>query len=467
MRDMHTRYERRLFYALLGLLIFLPIPLGSDRPWAWGIVEFWTFTLTAFWVLGSLTDQCRINDVFRSAKPVLVLFGAWLAYTGLMLVPLPVALVELLSPKTAQLYQATEFLVGERDWIPLSLYAHGSAVAWLKSLAYILIFCLLLLLVNSRHRLYQLMGVLVYCGLAQAVYGGLTSMASMNQFATGTFVNRNHLAGYLEITLAIGIGLLIAQLGGREAHEWRQFVRNILQLMLSPKMRLRVYLAIMVIALVLTHSRMGNSAFFTSLMITGVIGLILSRHAVRSMVILFVSLIVIDIFIVGTWFGIERVAERIQQTTAESEVARTSVDSYAIEIWRDYPVFGSGAGTFEYMLPMYEQGDLNIFYDHVHNDYLEIALENGTLGFVLLAASVLWTVVIALRAQYCRHDPLMRGASFAAIMGIISIMIHSTVDFNLHIPANAAMFMVLMALGWIAMYHRHNGHNHIHSSEQQ
>ena len=60
----------------------------------------------------------------------------------------------------------------------------------------------------------------------------------------------------------------------------------------------------------------------------------------------------------------------------------------------------------------------------------------------------------ALVAQFRRHDPLMRGMSFAAIMSVTAILIHSTVDFNLQIPANAATFMLLLALAWISLHLR-------------
>jgi hypothetical protein len=59
---------------------------------------------------------------------------------------------------------------------------------------------------------------------------------------------------------------------------------------------------------------------------------------------------------------------------------------------------------------------------------------------------------VALRAQWLRSDPLARGMAFASIMGIVAIMIHSWVDFNLQIPANAQLFVVLMAFGWTALY---------------
>ena len=63
-----------------------------------------------------------------------------------------------------------------------------------------------------------------------------------------------------------------------------------------------------------------------------------------------------------------------------------------------------------------------------------------------------WSLVVALRAQWIRRDPLMRGMSFACVMGVTSLLIHSWVDFNLQIPANAVYFMILLAFGWISLF---------------
>lgn len=84
--------------------------------------------------------------------------------------------------------------------------------------------------------------------------------------ATGTFINRNHLAGYLEMTLAIGIGLFIANLEDGKASNWRANLRRWINTLLGPKARLRIFLALMVIGLIMTRSRMGNTAFFSSMM---------------------------------------------------------------------------------------------------------------------------------------------------------------------------------------------------------
>jgi O-antigen ligase len=208
----------------------------------------------------------------------------------------------------------------------------------------------------------------------------------------------------------------------------------------------------MVVALVLTRSRMGNSSFFISLLVTGVIGLLLAKRATKSMVILLVSLVAIDVFIVGTYFGTKRVVDRITQTTAETE-DRDEVAGYAVRMWKDYPVFGAGLGAFPVVFPRYSGDGTQQSYTHAHNDYLEFGAETGAVGLSLLALMVLMSFAAALRAQYLRRDPLMRGLSFAALMGILALMIHSAVDFNLQIPANALSFMLLLAFAWISLYH--------------
>ena len=162
------------------------------------------------------------------------------------------------------------------------------------------------------------------------------------------------------------------------------------------------------------------------------------------------SLVVIDIFIVGTWFGIEKVAERLEQTSLVSE-NRDEVYDHILDQLQDYKLTGSGLGSFYAVFPKYRKQDVGGYYNHAHNDYLEFATETGLVGLSLLGLAVISSFLVAIIAQYRRRDPLMRGLSFAAIMGICSIMIHSTVDFNLQIPANAITFMLLLAMAWIAL----------------
>jgi O-antigen ligase len=156
--------------------------------------------------------------------------------------------------------------------------------------------------------------------------------------------------------------------------------------------------------------------------------------------------------VVGNFFGIEQVAERLQETSIDSE-HRDEVTQDSLEIIRDYPATGSGAGSFYSTYPMYDTGKVGLgFYKHAHNDYVEFASELGLLVFCLLGYCVLLSLWQAVHAQLERHDRMMQGMGFAATMTIIALLMHSAVDFNLQIPANAAMFMIILALAWVARH---------------
>ena len=455
--------EKALYWALLGLLVWLPVPLGSNRGWAWAVMEVTAFALLAAWLVLWALEKVRIGEPLRKAWPVFVLLGLYALHQAITTVPMPSAWVAFLSPESARLHGLTEILGIKRGWITISIEPHMSRVALMKSLAYGAIFILFLAVVNNRSRVLTAARVLVYAAVLHAVYAVLMHLSDVSDehfgtlimhggSASGFYANRNHFAGMLEITLAIGIGLLIAGLSDRVAGSWKDFFRHLIEWILSPKMLLRLSLCILVIALTTTHSRMGNTAFFSSLLIAGVIGIALSRFATRNTVMLLTSLVVLDLLIVGSWFGVEKLAQRLEATTMENVQEREDPASYALGLIGDYPVFGAGPGTFYVAFPKYRPEKVVNFYDYAHNDYAQIASETGVVGLGLLGLVVASTLVVALRAQWVRRDPLMRGMSFACVMGVTALLIHSWVDFNLQIPANAVYFMVLLAFGWISLF---------------
>jgi len=452
-----------LFWAFVALLVWVPIPLGSNRPWAWMVLEVWAYALLALWLIAWALGAVPLTDALRRAWPAWMLLGAWLALQFLQLVALPPSWVAVLSPEAARMHAlAAQAGMSQRS-VTLSIDPHASWVSLYKSLAYAAIFLLALVLLARRSRVLGLARVLVYAAVAISVYAVLLHLGDVNEewfgtmltqseSASGTYANRNHFAGYLEMMLALGIGLLIAGLSDRSSDSWKRFLRHAVDWVLSPKMILRLALCVLVIALTTTHSRMGNTAFFSSLLLAGVVGIALSRHATRNTVILLASLIAIDLFIVGSWFGVEKLAQRLEQTTARDVQVREEPSAYTLSLIRDYAVFGSGAGTFHVAFPRYRPPSVAYFFDYTHNDYVQFASESGIPGFLVLGGFVVLSLGAAVVAQLRRRDPLMRGMSFACIMGVTSILIHSWVDFNLQIPANAALFMVLLALGWISLF---------------
>lgn len=434
--------ERFLLVALLGVVVWLPLPLGSNRDWAAGLFILLMGGLGGVWAI----DQLRTATQDASGKSL----KAALPMLGLLLL--------------TQAWVALQWLAG------LSVDNGATFQYLMLGLAYSLLFLLVVSVFRTRERLTLLLITLVVSGTFQAFFGAFMTLSGTEWLltgpktsgtgsATGTFVNRNHLAGYLEMTLACGIGLLLAWRDGRP-FSWV----NLLELLMGPKARLRIALVVMVIALVLTHSRMGNSAFFASLLIVGgVFALVEKEHRLRNGLIL-ASILLIDVLIISQYFGLERLKDRIVNTQLQDVVVngevvqqaseiRVDVFEYAIPLLKQRPLTGQGAGSFEAAFPAYAGENIPLHFDHAHNDYLQFLIEFGLIGTLPLAAFILLALWHAFRTLWRRESAYRSGVSFGAAMGITALLIHSSTDFNLQIPANAATLVVLCAIAVLASNH--------------
>jgi len=422
-------------------------------------MEVWVFILFASVLFAWYRNNIQITPAARAAKPTLLILLTLIMWLVFQMIPMPIAWIQVMSPHAAAVYLAA---LPQTEFATLSLDVHASAVSLLKSIAYIMFFWLALMLIDSRKKLEWLAYIILISALFQAAYG-CYMVISGNEFsffvektdhlglATGTFMNRNHFAGYLEMSLAVGIGLFISILSNQRYHSWRARLRNLLDAILSRKGLIRLSLIIICAGLIMSRSRMGNAAFFISLLLTGVLFLLMAKHATRSTSVLLLSLIVLDVVLVGSWVGVERVVERIEHTSAETET-RLEVARDTVTMIKDFPFTGVGAGNYFSSFPAYRGHDIQSYYNHAHNDYLELLSEQGIIGLSLLGMAVLMSLAVAIRAMRKRQSPLLLGMAFASFMGVASILIHSSVDFNLQIPSNAMMFMLMMALGFIALY---------------
>ena len=452
--------EKAVFFLFLALLVWMPLPVGSNRVWFLSIAEVWLFALSIILLFIYWQGNLKIPEVWQKAKIVNYLFIGYLCFIFFQLILLPAFIVDLISPTRLSSFR---LIFADNQWLTLSENHHESLSFFVESIFYYLVFVFTLILVNSHARIKLLTWVIIYSALFQAMYGSLMTLSGAEYgfffekytylgVATGTFINRNHLAGYLNMGIAVGIGVLISGLGKDEVlRTARHWYRKVVQLLLSRKAQLRVYIALCTIALVLTLSRMGNMAFFISLTIAALLALKLTHHARKTMLFLVVSIIVIDLFIVSAWFGLGKVVDRLEKTSAGTE-QRDEVATYTFEYWKDYFITGSGGGTYKEIFPTYRGYEIKGYYDHAHNDILEFASETGVVGITLLVSIVLLSLFTAIKALSLRREPLMIGLAFTATMAILALSLHSFVDFNLQIPANAALFMVILALSWIARF---------------
>ena len=132
---------------------------------------------------------------------------------------------------------------------------------------------------------------------------------------------------------------------------------------------------------------------------------------------------------------------------------RSGLARVALKLFAQAPLLGHGAGSFRTIFPPMRSPDIsNKFYDHAHNDYAQILAEYGLLGAIIIVGILVLGISGAFTALRKRSDKLAVGAAFAGLLGISSLLLHAIADFNFQIPANAAIFSVLIAVCWISRH---------------
>lgn len=439
--------DRYLLYSFIALLIWLPIPLGSNREITWAIAQIWI----ALQTVGIFVLYRKQLPLHRLAHYKVLLWGILLfqVWIALQIIPLPLSLLSWLSPRSAEIYQMVDAQYGY-----ISLDKHITTIALAKGVAYSLFIFNAIMIISTSSRLKLACIALVCSGTFQALYGTLMVLLKtdfspfwgipVEDIATGSFIYKNHYANYLLMVLCIGIGLVITQLHTSESGIWKVRLDRMLSSIFSQKMMIRLCLIFMVIALVMSGSRMGNAAFFTVIVLAGVLSLVIYKRRPRALIALFVSIFIIDMIIVGALFGVTNVQHKIMNTSWLEE-SRDQVLLWSLNIIKDFPLTGTGMSSFYTVFPGYAQDYLG-FYDHAHNDYIQFAAEAGVPATIMLGVVVLYSLLKCVQTVHLRHSRTMKGIALGTIMAILGMLIHSTTDFNFQPTANALTFIFILFL---------------------
>jgi O-antigen ligase len=250
----------------------------------------------------------------------------------------------------------------------------------------------------------------------------------MGGWIYGPYVNHNHYAGLMEMLVPIPLVLSLTRLASAKA-----------------RTAAAVAAALMVGTVFLSGSRGGMIAIVTELVIIAVL-LIKQKRGVRTAIGVGVFLFVL----VGllTWVGGDELIRRTLGSS-QSEISsdlRHYIYRDGLQMFLKKPVLGWGLGTFPVVYPQFRTFYTNFFVNQAHNDYLQLLVEMGLLGFGTMLW-FLWTLYARAIKKIGNWSSEMSGAvTLACGLGLSGILVHSAVDFNLQIPANAALFYVLCTI---------------------
>jgi O-antigen ligase len=208
-----------------------------------------------------------------------------------------------------------------------------------------------------------------------------------------------------------------------------------------------LWLAVAVVlmaAIVFSRSRMGLLAAFASLFV--VFGFkMLHRKTLPA--VLALAFVALSLCLAG-WIGLRPAVSRFQNLKQEfsGDESRLSMWPGTLKMIAQHPLVGTGLGTFPVVYTEVQTTFLTQFVNHAHNDYLEITSDLGIPAALLLFASIFFVLLQAVRTFLHGEGKYTPAVSLACVGSIVAILLHSLTDFNLHIPANALLFAVILGL---------------------
>ena len=434
------------------MLAFAPWMRGANRPLPLLALECGAIVLAAAIAMSRGADAWRrIPAMLRWAGGVLV------ALPLLQLVPVPPSLWGEIPGHEP--YARAMALAGVAPaWHSVSIHAAATEYAWLAVLPPLALFAAVQCL--EPHRVRVLVMVVLAVALLQALLGILqlgAQPASPLYFgnpygggaATGTYVNKNHFAGFMAMALPLAMALWAAEVvPPRDASGelLREHPRH-RDARLARRVALTAALAILVVALLFSRSRAGVACGLAALAAASLVlvwnaGSVVARGMLGLVACLAVAL--------GAYIGFTPVLERFAPDELTlSYAGRVDLAAATLRAALDFLPLGSGLGTVADVFPRYQAGTVAGFVDHAHNDYAEAFLE---LGLGAIALTVLVTAAYLARWRVLARGRLSRRLGYLQVgagLAVAALAVHGGFDFNFHIPANALYWAFLAGVFWV------------------
>lgn len=432
-RIKHTLASRFAFLLVCVAIILSALAYGTVHYWALALFFLGAVVILILWVVDSWNlGTIRVN---RNTLQIPLL--------GMLLLGI-VQLLPLRGPGTA----SGTSLPFARS---LSLDPYSTRLVLVQTLALFIYFAATLVFVDTPKRLRLLVRTIIIFGFFLAIFGLTQSFTSPNKLywiremgqstPFGPFINRHHFAGYMELALALPLGLLFSGSIEKEKRVIYLFAAGL-----------------MAVALIMTNSRGGLISMCAEILFVVIVGLGGRRKREKSAPIkspiwnaavtgaLGLGLLVV-LFVGVISLGGEDALNRIVGTVNSEDptTGRAHFWDVTLDIIKNHPVIGTGLGAFGVVYTGYDSRNGLYRLEQAHNDYLQVLSDAGIVGALL----GLFFIVNLFRMGFARRDSrdeFRRGVATGAMAGCFAVLVHSFFDFTLHTPSNALLFLIVAAI---------------------
>ena len=391
--------------GICALVAFGVLAHGAVEPWARAILESGAGLLFLIWAAHAYFQEQEILVISPLLPPLLafaaLILGQWVFHATVSVYHTRTEL-QLLLAFVMVVFVAVQVFRTREDWRGFIwfLMVFGFLVAGFGILQHL----------TFNGKLYW---------FREMRYGGIPF---------GPYVNRNHFAGLMELVIPVSLVPLV--MGKVRRERW---------------LVVGLFAILPLGALFLSASRGGIISLGVELAALALL-LILRRGADRH--ILAGGAVVLVAILMVSWLGVRQILDRFSSLQS-SEVTVGKRASMRADTWRiflDHPWKGTGLGTLQTVFPQYESLYDGKVVNHTHNDYLEGLAETGLLGGLCCAGFLGVLFFESIRRLPPRNRAFAATVHLSGLVACVGFLVHSLVDFNLHIPGNVLLFFLLANL---------------------
>jgi O-antigen ligase len=422
LRSIRSRSNEVILGSLVGLLLLGVLAFGAVEVWATSVLEISIAVLALSWAF----NQIRRGTAILNGNPI---FLPMCAFAALIV-------IQLLAGTTS--------------------YRHATSSALMLYVAYGCACFLITQTLTRTTEVRRIATTLTIFGTSLAFFAVLQSLSSNGKiywlrtprfggWIYGPYVNHNHYAGLMEMLAPVPLVFAFSKYAqGRK--RWLAAGAA----------------AFMGATIFLSGSRGGMAAYSVEV---ALFFWFLFRERTRNGVALVLTAFLLIALASVAWIGGSEVSDRIStvasnpQSDIRSDI-RFAIDRDSLEMFSRRPVLGWGLGTFASVYPRFRSFYTNELVNRAHNDYIELLTDTGLLGLGF-GIWFLWAALRpAVRKARTWSGEVNGAVALTALLGIAGILVHSLVDFNLQIPANALLFYVLCSLAGMDTHFRNPQRQH-------
>ena len=477
--------EKAAFVLNLIVLAISPILFGAVHTWAYTLVFSLIVAASLLLLPQSIVKTGERTYAFRIAKTgMLPLFLAFVVLMILQMTSMPETFLFRLSPEakvTGGYAVPAAGLVGiaalKGQWLAFASYVYPVRMSLIRWIVYGLFFLNLVQTFNSRKRIEKAILLIIFLGVLESLYGIVQTYSGSEHMlwakkpyyigdVTGTYDNRNHFAGLMEmgivLTAAFACVFASQRTSGASPHLQKSgFKAQILSFFSSDGLftkRILILFAgvVMGVGLILAKSRGGILAAAAALLVLGLFFLV-RRDLRRKGIVILVLFLITSVYALSA--GLDKAVERFRGMNVDYQF-RSQIVQDSVKMFFDYPVAGVGVGNFRYAYPKYQSPEFaRLSMVYAHNDWIQLLAEGGAVGMVLMLSGMGYYLFFVIRKCRRRHNPFAVCLGGASLAILVAMAIHAWSDFNLRIPANTLILGATLAIGLCAL-HLEEGRRH-------